>query len=58
MAEAIHIELEGPILNRDRGRHTLPTIYKEVITSRDHPSSILRASLMHQLMIEFPLEQE
>ena len=35
VAEAIHIEQEGPILNRDRGRHTLPTIYKEVITSRD-----------------------
>ena len=35
VAEAIHIEKERPILNRDRGRHTLPVIYREIINSRD-----------------------
>ena len=35
VAEAIHITLEDPSLNRDRGRHTLPAIYREVLQSRD-----------------------
>ena len=35
VAEAIHIETEQPILNRDRGRHTLPVIYQEIVKSRD-----------------------
>ncbi len=38
VAEAIHITLVDPSLNRDRGRHTLPAIYREVLQSRD-PSS-------------------
>ena len=39
VAEAIHIAQEDPVLNRDRGRHTLPNIYHEVILSRDQTSS-------------------
>ena len=39
VAEAIHIEKEKPILNRDRGRHTLPVIYREIVKSRDPPWS-------------------
>jgi len=39
VAEAIHIEEEGPILNRDRGRHTLPVIYREIINTRDKTTS-------------------
>ena len=35
VAESIHIEKEQPILNRDRGRHTLPVIYREIVNSRD-----------------------
>ena len=35
VAEAIHIAKELPTLNRDRGRHTLPAIYREIICSRD-----------------------
>ena len=35
VAEAIYIEKERPILNRDRGRHTLPVIYREIVNSRD-----------------------
>ena len=35
VAEAIHITSSDPPLNRDRGRHTLPAIYREIITSRD-----------------------
>ena len=35
VAEAIHIETEKPTLNRDRGRHTLPVIYREIVQSRD-----------------------
>ena len=35
VAEAIHIETEKPTLNRDRGRHTLPVIYREIVKSRD-----------------------
>ena len=38
VAEAIHIHQKSPSLNRDRGRHNLPAIYREIITSesRDH----------------------
>ena len=35
VAEAIHITRESPTLNRDRGRHTLPAIYREMIQSSD-----------------------
>ena len=35
VAEAIHIMREDPTLNRDKGRHTLPVIYRELI-HRDH----------------------
>ena len=38
VAEAIHIAQEDPILNRDRGRHTLPSIYNQIL-SRDITSS-------------------
>ena len=31
VAEAIHIDLEKPTLNRDKGRHTLPVIYRELL---------------------------
>ena len=33
VAEAIHIMKTDPKLNRDRGRHNLPNIYREVIMS-------------------------
>ena len=39
VAEAIHILEEDPDLNRDRGRHTLPVIYREILKSRDATSS-------------------
>ena len=39
VAESIHITEEEPELNRDRGRHTLPAIYREIIKSRDDTSS-------------------
>ena len=39
VAEAIHILQDNPPLNRDRGRHTLSNIYREIITSRDITSS-------------------
>ena len=35
VAEAIHITRKSPTLNRDRARHTLPAIYREIIQSRD-----------------------
>ncbi len=35
VAEAIHITSSDPPLNRDRGRHTLPAIYREIIQPRD-----------------------
>ena len=40
VAEAINIHREAPSLNRDKGRHNLPAIYGEILTSpsRDHPS--------------------
>ena len=38
VAEAIHIAQEDPILNLDRGRHTLPSIYNQIL-SRDITSS-------------------
>ena len=44
VAESIHIMLEEPTLNRDKGRHTLPEIFREVL-SRDrsgHGGSQLR----------------
>ena len=38
VAEAIHVMKEQPTLNRGRERHTLPQIYREIITpSRDPP---------------------
>ena len=36
VAEAIHIHQEAPILNRDRGRHTLPAIYRDILPTCDH----------------------
>ena len=39
VAEAIHIAQRDPNLNRDRGRHTLPNIYRDIISSRDTTSS-------------------
>ena len=39
VAEAIHILQDDPPLNRDRGRHTLSNIYREIISSRDITSS-------------------
>ena len=38
VAEAIHIQRESPSFNRDQGRHRLPAIYREIISShsRDH----------------------
>ena len=36
VAEAIHITTEQPALNRDRGRHFLPALYREIVQSRDH----------------------
>ena len=31
VAEAIHIQRESPTLNRGRERHTLPSIYQELL---------------------------
>ena len=31
VAEAIHIQREAPTLNRGRERHTLPSIYQELL---------------------------
>ena len=39
VAEAIHINRETPSLNRDSGRHNLPAIYREIITSQSHDRS-------------------
>ena len=40
VAEAIHVEEQSPTLNRGRERHTLPAIYRELLTSssRDPPN--------------------
>ena len=35
VAEAFHIEQQRPTLNQDRGRHTLPVIYRELTTNCD-----------------------
>ncbi len=35
VAEAIHIQQQNPNLNRDRGRHNLPPIYREILGARD-----------------------
>ena len=35
IAEAYFIELERPTLNQDRGRHTLPVIYRDLLQSCD-----------------------
>ena len=35
VAESIYIMQEEPMLNRDKGRHTLPEIYRELL-NRDH----------------------
>ena len=35
IAEAIWIAKENPSLNRDRGRHTLPPVYNQLLSSRD-----------------------
>jgi hypothetical protein len=32
--EAIHIAAERPSLNRDRGRHNLPAVYRSLVQSR------------------------
>ncbi len=39
IAEAIHISWLDPNLNRDRGRHNLPAIYREITSSRDLAST-------------------
>ena len=39
VAESIHIAMRQPVLNQDRGRHTLPAIYREVLTTCDNPST-------------------
>ena len=39
VAEAIHIQRQNPNLNRDRGRHNLPPIYREIIESCGFPST-------------------
>ena len=39
VAESIHIAMEDPVLNRDRGRHTLPAIYREILPTCDNPST-------------------
>ena len=40
VAEAIHIEEEQPTLNRGRERHTLPAIYRELLSkSRENNNS-------------------
>ena len=36
VAEAIYITKEKPDLNRDRGRHTLPVIYRELLANESH----------------------
>ena len=41
VAEAIHIHRESPSLNRDRGRHHLPAIYREIITSSSRDTNTL-----------------
>ena len=41
VAEAIHIHLESPSLNRDRGRHHLPAIYREILTSPSRETNTL-----------------
>ncbi len=50
VAEAIHISRRDPNLNRDRGRHLLPPIYREILdTSRDlSPTSRSRDSVAAQ----------
>ena len=35
VAKAICIATDRPTLNQDRGRHTLPTIYSQLVSSRD-----------------------
>ena len=35
VAEAIYISQHQPTLNHDRGRHTLPAIYREILQDRD-----------------------
>ena len=35
VAELIHIAEERTLLNCDRGRHTLPPIYRQLLLSRD-----------------------
>ena len=39
VAESIHIAMEDPDLNRDRGRHTLPAIYREILPNCDQPTT-------------------
>ena len=34
VAEAVHIQREAPTLNRGRERHTLPSIYQELLPPR------------------------
>ena len=35
MADGICITMDCPSLNRDGGRHTLPAIYSQLLSSRD-----------------------
>ena len=43
VAEAIHIQRESPSLNRDQGRHKLPAIYRELLSSQSHDHLHLRS---------------
>ena len=47
VAEAIFINRESPSLNRDSGRHNLPAIYREILTSksRGHTGHVTKASV-------------
>ena len=47
VAEAIHIAKERPDLNRDRGRHTLPMIYREIINIKSHDRYVTSESRDH-----------
>ena len=36
VAEAIYIDRDAPSLNREKGRHDLPPIYREILTAKSH----------------------
>ena len=47
--ESIHIAMEDPDLYRDRGRHTLPAIYREILPNCDKPSTTTRPRSTSQI---------